>query len=42
MESAVRSGYLAAEEILKAVGRPRRLLVADLGRGFWARRLIVD
>jgi squalene-associated FAD-dependent desaturase len=40
MESAVRSGYLAAEAILKSVGRPRPFLVADLPRGLLARLLI--
>jgi squalene-associated FAD-dependent desaturase len=30
MEGAVRSGYLAAEEILRAGGRPQRLLQPDL------------
>jgi squalene-associated FAD-dependent desaturase len=40
MESAVRSGYLAAEAILAAEGRPRRLLVPDLPRGLLARTFI--
>jgi len=39
MESAVRSGYLAAEAILKALGRPRRLLAADLPRSLVTRWL---
>jgi squalene-associated FAD-dependent desaturase len=30
MESAVRSGYLAAEALLERLGRPQRLLQADL------------
>ncbi len=30
MEGAVRSGYLAAEAILRAAGRPERVLVPDL------------
>jgi squalene-associated FAD-dependent desaturase len=30
MESAARSGYLAAEALLEAAGRPQRLLVPDL------------
>ncbi len=30
MEGAVRSGYLAAEAILEAAGRPQKLLVPDL------------
>jgi squalene-associated FAD-dependent desaturase len=42
MESAVRSGYLAVEAILAKLGRPQRLLVADLARGRLARRLIAD
>jgi squalene-associated FAD-dependent desaturase len=29
MEGAVRSGYLAAENVLRAVGRPERVLAAD-------------
>lgn len=40
MESAVRSGYLAAESILVSVGRPARFLVDDLPRGPLARMLI--
>ena len=32
MEAAVRSGYLAAEAVLAAAGRPERLLAPDLGR----------
>jgi uncharacterized protein with NAD-binding domain and iron-sulfur cluster len=40
MESAVRSGYLAAEAILKTIGRPKSLLVGDLKRGLLARWLI--
>ena len=39
MESAVRSGYLAAEAILEAVGRPRRLLAAELPRSLLTRWL---
>ena len=42
MESAVRSGYLAAESILESVGRPQRFLVDDLPRGLLARWLIRD
>ena len=42
MESAVRSGYLAAEAILESIGRPRRFLVDDLPRGLVARLLIRD
>jgi hypothetical protein len=33
MEGAVRSGRLAAEAVLAKVGRPRRLLAADLPHG---------
>ncbi len=40
MESAVRSGYLAAEAILKSIGRPAAFLVPDLPRGLVARLLI--
>jgi squalene-associated FAD-dependent desaturase len=42
MESAVRSGYLAAEAVLESIGRPRRLLAGDLPRGFLSRLLIRD
>ena len=42
MESAVRSGYLAAEAILRAAGRPQRILVPDLKRGWLVRCLIRD
>jgi hypothetical protein len=35
MESAARSGHLAAEELLKSVGEPRIILIDDLKpRGF--------
>lgn len=40
MESAVRSGYLAAEAIMSAAGRPQRFLVPDLPTGWLARCLI--
>ena len=33
MESAVRSGYLAAEAVASAIGESRRFLVSDLPRG---------
>jgi len=33
MEGAVRSGYLAAEAVLKSFGQVERLIVADLPRG---------
>jgi zeta-carotene desaturase len=41
MESAVRSGYLAAEAILRECGQPRRLVCDDLpvsGLSAWLRR----
>ncbi len=40
MESAVRSGYLAAESVLRSLGRLARCLVPDLPRGPLARLLI--
>ncbi len=40
MEGAVRSGYLAAEAVLQAAGRPERLLVEDLPQNWLARRII--
>ncbi len=40
MEGAVRSGYLAAEAIMRASGQPQRLLVPDLPRGWLARLLL--
>jgi uncharacterized protein with NAD-binding domain and iron-sulfur cluster len=40
MEGAVRSGYLAAQEILKDLDRPTRLLRPDLKRGWLARWLL--
>jgi squalene-associated FAD-dependent desaturase len=42
MESAVRSGYLAAEGILESLGRPQRLVADDLPRGRLARWLIAN
>ena len=33
MEGAVRSGYLAAEEVARAAGRPARFLIPDIGVG---------
>jgi uncharacterized protein with NAD-binding domain and iron-sulfur cluster len=33
MEGAVRSGYLAAEAVLRSAGRPERLVRPDLGTG---------
>jgi hypothetical protein len=29
MESAVRSGYLAAESLLRSAGQPKKFIVAD-------------
>jgi squalene-associated FAD-dependent desaturase len=40
MEGAVRSGYLAAEGVLRCLGRPRRVVVEDLPRSWLARRLV--
>jgi phytoene dehydrogenase-like protein len=40
MEGAVRSGYLAAETILADVGRPERIVVPDLPRGWLARAVL--
>ncbi len=40
MESAVRSGYLAAEGLLHALGRPERILAADLPRSRLARWMV--
>jgi zeta-carotene desaturase len=40
MEGAVRSGYLAAESVLRSVGRRGQFLVPDLPRGLLARWLI--
>jgi squalene-associated FAD-dependent desaturase len=40
MEGAVRSGYLAAEVILKALDRPTRLIRAELKPGLLARWLL--
>jgi len=39
MEGAVRSGYLAAECVLAAAGRPQKLLVPDLPRSLFSRLL---
>src|SRR5262245_21077984 len=38
MEGAVRSGYLAAEAILTNLGRPERVLAADLPRNWLTKR----
>jgi squalene-associated FAD-dependent desaturase len=40
MEGAVRSGYLAAEAIMRSTGRPRKFLQPDLPRGLLARLLL--
>ena len=40
MEGAVRSGYLAAEAVLKSSGHARQLLVPDLPRSWLARLLV--
>lgn len=40
MEGAVRSGYLAAEAILRSFGRQERLLVPDLKRALLAKFLL--
>lgn len=42
MESAVRSGYLAAEAICRAAGRPHNFLQPDLPRGWLVRLLLGD
>ena len=39
MEGAVRSGYLAIEALLAALGRPEHVLAPDLKKG-WLMRLI--
>jgi len=40
MESAVRSGYLAVESLLRALGQPRQILAPDLPRARLVRWLI--
>jgi squalene-associated FAD-dependent desaturase len=40
MEGAVRSGYLAAEALLVQLGRPERIVVPDLVRGWLVRFLM--
>jgi len=42
MEGAVRSGYLAAEGVLRCLGRPRRVLAGDLPRSWLVRQLVRD
>jgi uncharacterized protein with NAD-binding domain and iron-sulfur cluster len=39
MEGAVKSGYLAAEALLAKIGRPQRIVVPDLPRG-WLMRVL--
>ena len=40
MEGAVRSGYLAAEGVLRQLGRHEKILAPDLPRNWLARRLL--
>jgi squalene-associated FAD-dependent desaturase len=40
MEGAVRSGYLAIEALLVALGRPEPVLVPDLKKGWLVRRIV--
>ena len=40
MEGAVRSGYLAAENVLRQLGRPERLVQPDLPVSFLSRVLL--
>jgi squalene-associated FAD-dependent desaturase len=40
MEGAVRSGYLAAEGVLRCLGLPQRVLVDDLPRSWLVRQLV--
>jgi uncharacterized protein with NAD-binding domain and iron-sulfur cluster len=40
MEGSVRSGYLAAENILVRLGMPERLIQPDLPTAFWSRWLL--
>ncbi len=40
MEGAVRSGYLAAEGVLRCLGRPRRILVDELPHSWLVRKLV--
>ena len=42
MEGAVRSGYLAAEVILKTLDQPTRLIRPELKPGWLARWLLAD
>jgi squalene-associated FAD-dependent desaturase len=42
MEGAVRSGYLAAEQVLQVIGRPQRFVAEPPSRGWLARWLIGD
>jgi len=40
MEGAVRSGYLAAENVLRRLGRAEKLVRPDLPTSFWSRWLL--
>jgi uncharacterized protein with NAD-binding domain and iron-sulfur cluster len=40
MEGAVRSGYLAAEGVLRRFGHDERFLAPDLSRGFFSRLVL--
>jgi uncharacterized protein with NAD-binding domain and iron-sulfur cluster len=40
MEGAVRSGYLAAEEVTASLGQRQRFLAADLPKSWLARLLV--
>src|SRR5690606_22276478 len=40
MEGAVRSGYLAAEGVLRCLGRARRVLADDLPRSWLVRQFV--
>jgi squalene-associated FAD-dependent desaturase len=42
MEGAVRSGYLAAEQVLSHLGRPQRILVDDLPHAWLVRLLGIE
>jgi squalene-associated FAD-dependent desaturase len=42
MEGAVRSGYLAAEALLRSIGVDRKILVGDLAASRWSRWLMED
>lgn len=40
MEGAVRSGYLAVENVLRRLGRPQTVLQPDLPTSFWSRWIL--